>query len=170
MGYAPGEAPTKRLTLDPPGYLRVHQLKSEAATFETWRQIELDATGEHLEFPKAPILSREPYLGRAWPERPCFVEPNYVNYGRLLFEEVNEERYGWDFGLAGVVLSSGYFFKDLALAPYHRFTDPCRWMESSAGQCLPGDPVPYKCYPLGLSVSGAVAEAAAIVTLIVIFP
>src|SRR5207248_2698295 len=113
-----------------------------------------------------PVLSREAYLGRAWPERVCFAEPYYVNHGRLLFEEVNAERYGWDLGLFGVPVSSAYFFKDLVLMPYHRFTDPCRWMETSAGKCLPGDPVPYKLYPEGLSLTGAVAEAGAIVTIL----
>jgi hypothetical protein len=56
------------------------------------------------------------------------------------------------------------------LYPYHQFTDPCRMFDSSAGYCLPGDPVPYKLYPEGLSVTGALGEAAVIVTLLAIFP
>ena len=35
---------------------------------------------------------------------------------------------------------------DVALCPYH-FGDPCRETDCSAGHCLPGDPVPYGCYP-----------------------
>jgi hypothetical protein len=168
MGY--GEAQTPTISLEPPGPERLVQLKSEKDVFEAWRQKAKDERNERIVFPEPPVLTREPYLGRNWPGRVCYCEPNYVNYGRLMFEEVNAERYGWDLGLFGVLVSSGYFFKDLALLPYHRFTDPLRWMESSAGQCLPGDPVPYKLYPEGLSLTGAVAEAGTIVTLFAIFP
>ncbi len=169
LGYLRDDPQTTTISLDPPGPERVVQLQSEAQTFLSWT-IKAKEKGERLTFPDPPVLSREPYLGRNWAERICYCEPNYVNYGRLMFEEVNSERYGWDLGLAGVVVSSGYFLKDMALMPYHRFTDPWRWMESSAGQCLPGDPVPYNLYPVGLSYTGAVAEAATIVTLIAIFP
>ena len=157
------------IPLEPPGRERLYTLHSEAALFERWRQ-EMRQKGERAAFPEEPVLSRDPYLGRAWPERPLYVEPNYVNYGRLLFEEKNSERYGWDFGALSAVVSTGYFFKDAALLPYHRFTDPCRCFDSNAGYCLPGDPVPYKLYPEGLSTTGALAEAAAIVSLLAIFP
>ncbi len=129
-----------------------------------------DRGDERLVFPEEPVLTKDAYLGRNWPERSLFVEPNYVNYGRLLFEEKNSERYGWDLGLLSPVVSTGYFLKDLALLPYHRFTDPCRRFDSNAGYCLPGDPVPYKLYPEGLSVTGGLAEAAVIVTLLAVFP
>ena len=157
------------LILEPPGGERLNQLHSETDLFKKWL-IEARERNERISFPDEPVLTKDAYRGRAWPERALIVEPNYVNYGRLLFEEKNAERYGWDLGLLSPLVSTGYFFKDLALLPYHRFTDPCRRFDSNAGYCLPGDPVPYKLYPEGLSVTGAMAEAAAIVTLLAVFP
>ena len=50
------------------------------------------------------------------------------------------------------------------------FTNPCRWYECSAGYCLPGDPVPYLCYPPQLSLTGSLAEIATGVALFAMFP
>ncbi len=72
--------------------------------------------------------------------------------------KLNAERYGWDLGVLGPVVSFSYFMKDTVLFPYHLMTDPCRRFDSSAGKCLPGDPVPYKLYPEGLSTTGALAK------------
>jgi hypothetical protein len=167
MGY--DQTPTLLIPLEPPGRERLLQLKSEAGLFESWRIEAKQKTGERITFPEAPVLSREPYRGRSWPERTMTAEPYYVNYERLFFEELNAERYGWDLGFFGAAVSSGYFFKDVALFPYHVFTDPCRRFDSSAGYCLPGDPVPYRLYPEGLSATGAIAEAGTIVALFAIF-
>ena len=98
------------------------------------------------------------------------VEPNYVCYGRLLFEAKNFDRYGWDLGLVTPVVSAGMFYFDVATLPYHLFTDPCRHCECSAGYCLPGDPVPYLIYPPHWSLTGAMFEAGTIVALYAIFP
>jgi hypothetical protein len=160
-----------QIQLAPPGPQRVFRLDSEAQMNERMRQEALEREPpEHITFPDEPILSREPYRGRNWPEQKLLVEPNYVCYGRLFFEEKNAERYGWDLGPIAPEVSALYFFKDLALLPYHIGTDPCRKYESNTGYCLPGDPVPYMIYPLDLSVTGALNEAAAVVTLLAVFP
>ena len=65
---------------------------------------------ERVLFPEEPVMSRDVYYGRSWPARNLLVEPNYVCYGRLLFEQPNFERYGWDLGPASVALSTGKFF------------------------------------------------------------
>ena len=168
--YAPdstSQAPP--ISLEPPGRERLIMLHSEAEIFDRWRQ-EARLRNERIAFPEEPILSRDPYLGRAWPERALLVEPNYVNYGRLLFEEKNSERYGWDLGLFGSVVSMGAFYKDVLLLPYHRFADPLRRFDSNAGYCLPGDPVPYMLYPEGFTITGAAAEAGALLAGLAIFP
>jgi hypothetical protein len=167
--YKPDDIPDLLIPTEPPGLERLRQLNSEAQLFERWRQ-ELRARREPATFPDEPILAREAYLGRSWPQRTCTAEPNYVSYERLFFEEKNSERYGWDLGPISPIVSTAYFFKDVALFPYHAMTEPCRRFDSSAGQCLPGDPVAYKLYPEGLSATGALGEAAAIVTLLAIFP
>ena len=127
---------------------------------------------ERIVFPEEPILSRDRYLGRGpiWAQRAVVVEPNFVDHGRLYFEELNSERYGWDLGVLSPLVSTLYFSKDVALWPYHYFTDPCRCDDASPGKCLPGDPVPYLLYPEGLSLTGAVGEVGTILALVAIFP
>src|SRR5437588_859826 len=127
-------------------------------------------TRERLPFPEEPVLSREKYLGRAWPQYTMTVEPDFVVYKRLMFEQKNYERYGWDLGELDMPLSAGAFFLDVALLPYHAFTDPFRTFECSAGYCLPGDPVPLLAYPPEVSATGALAEAGAAIAVFAIFP
>ena len=98
------------------------------------------------------------------------VEPTYVCYGRLAFEEVNSERYGWEISFLQPFVSAGWFYWDVVSLPYHAFTQPCRCFDCSAGYCLPGDPVPYLLYPPGASWTGALGQAGAVISLIAIFP
>jgi hypothetical protein len=165
---APGEA---EFPVEPPGPEIVFQLESEAALFVRL-QNEARANGklQPLEFPHEPVVSREKYYGRDWPRRVCSVEPNVVCYPRLLFEQPNFERYGWDLGIWSPVVSAGKFYADVALLPYHAFSDPFRCYDCNAGYCLPGDPVPLLLYPCEVSATGAVAEAGAVVTLLAVFP
>jgi hypothetical protein len=170
-GKAPGEPTEYQPTVEPPGRDRLFRLDSEAQLFERMRQEALERVPlERITFPEEPILSRDVYLGRAWPQRTLQVEPNYVCYSRLLFQDLNSERYGWDLGLAQPFVSGSLFFFDFLTLPYHMFTDPCRRYDCSTGYCLPGDPVPYLIYPPNLSVPGSLAEVGAVFTLIAIFP
>ncbi len=98
------------------------------------------------------------------------IEPNYVIYRRLYFQQNNFERYGWDLGPVTSVVSAATFLADFLTLPYHAFTDPCRCMESNAGWCLPGDPVPLMLYPPELSLTGTLAEAGTVLALVAIFP
>jgi hypothetical protein len=98
------------------------------------------------------------------------VEPSYLCYGRLYFEQKNFERYGWDLGPFTPLLSAAGFYWDLAWLPYHLATAPCRQYECSAGYCLPGSPVPLLLYPPELSLTGFVAEAGTVVAMVAIFP
>ena len=125
---------------------------------------------DRLIFPEEPVISRDKYLGRAWPQYTETAEPNFVCYKRLMFEQLNYERQGWDLGVLDMPLSTGAFFADIALLPYHAFTDPFRTFECSAGYCLPGDPTPLLLYPPELSASGTVAEAGAVLAVFAVFP
>jgi hypothetical protein len=49
-------------------------------------------------------------------------------------------------------------------------TRPFEQYESSAGYCLPGDPVPYLLYPHEFSITGTVAEGMAAAVLLAAFP
>src|SRR5262249_45161192 len=116
---------------------------------------------ERLTFPDEPVVSDRPYAGRSWPPSVETVEPTYVCYGRLYFEQKNPERYGWDLSLLSAIICATEFYFDFLTLPYNAGTEPFRKCECSAGYCLPGDPVPYLLYPPKLSLTGILAEGAA---------
>jgi hypothetical protein len=123
-----------------------------------------------IDFPPDPILSRDVYYGRSWPVLRMEVAPYYVAHGRLLFQQINTERYGWDFGVLQPLLSASVFFWDFVTLPYHVGTALCRPTDANLGWCLPGDPAPFMIYPPELSFSGTITEAAVILGLVAIFP
>ena len=132
----------------------------------------INPVAEKYEFlpPEYPAVPREIDITRRWELLSEMVEPPYVCYHRLYFEQINAERYGWDLGLAHPLISAGVFFWDVAWLPYHAFTEPLRRYECNAGYCLPGDPVPFLLYPPELNLPGALAEAAVIGLGFAIFP
>jgi hypothetical protein len=115
-------------------------------------------------------LTKAAYAPRAYQPSLESVEPYYVRYDRLYFEDRNSERYGWDLGMMQPLVSTAKFYLDLAMFPYNFGTRPCQRFEAGAGYCLPGDPVPYLIYPVELSVTGGLLEAGTIVGLAAIFP
>jgi hypothetical protein len=159
------------IQLEPPGPDRLFRLESEDAMKERWRhELKTVRPYDRQIYPDEPILTRETYFGRSWQPRTLYVEPNYLCNKRLLFEQINSERYGWDLGPVTTALSPLLFYKDIITLPYHAFTDPFRECECNAGYALPGDPVPLLLYPPQLSSTGALAETATILTLLAIFP
>jgi hypothetical protein len=120
--------------------------------------------------PDYPPAPKEKYVFRRWDPLTELVEPPYVCYRRLYFEQINSERYGWDLGLGHPLLSAGIFFSDVAWLPYHALTEPFRRYECNAGYYLPGDPVSLMIYPPKLSLTGALAESAVIGIGFAIFP
>ncbi len=159
------------LQLLPAPFERLIRIQNEDSLHEQLRQEAREKTPpERAVFPDEPPTTDKPYMARVFPPAVELAEPAYVNYNRLYFEDLNSERYGWELGFAQPFVSAGLFFADAALMPYHFASRPCDCIESSAGYCLPGDPVPYLLYPPNLSVTGAVGEAGAILGLIAIFP
>ena len=160
------------IQLDPPSFQRLTgKLESEKMLRRRFLQ-EAKNRGEPggITFPDEPEIATGPYVGRNWPRMVCTAEPNYVGYNRLLFNQINLERYGWDLGAITPFVSAGLFFKDVLFLPYHLATDPFRLYEYNTGYCLPGDPVPLLLYPPEISFTGALAEMGAIVTLVAVFP
>lgn len=146
-------------------------LKSEASLDEQIRQEGREKTPpERTVFPEEKPVTGTRYTDHVFAPQVCLAEPYYVNYKRLYFQDLNTERYGWELGPVQPLVSTGLFFTDLALLPYHWASRPFDCVQSSAGYCLPGDPVPYLCYPPNLSVTGAVGEAAAVIAVLAIFP
>lgn len=160
------------IQLEPPGLERIARLDSDAKLEERIRQETLERDPkERVMFPEEPILSRDTYQGRGdiWPRRQMIAEPNYVSYGHLNFQDLNSERYGWDFGIIHPLLSTGKFYYDVAFWPMRSVNWKCQ-TDASTGYCLPGDPVPFMLYPPEISFPGTVAEVAVIVALVAIFP
>jgi hypothetical protein len=154
-----------------PNGLKLFRRESEAALKERMRQEKRDRDDfGPLVFPEEQPLPREVYLGRRWPQSRELVEPSYLCHGRLYFEEKNSDRYGWDLGIIQPLVSAASFYGDLLTFPYHWATRPCQRYDCSAGKCLPGDPVPYLCYPPEASLTGLAAEASVVTALFFIFP
>jgi hypothetical protein len=172
----PGEEDqTYQVQLEPPGPLRLFRLESEKAMLERMRQEVRERTPpglppERLIFPEEHPLTNQRYAGRFFPPGNLPVEPIYLCYRRLYFEQKNFERGGWDLGPLTALLSTGAFYWDLATLPYHIGTAPCQQFDCSAGYCLPGEPVPLLLYPPEISLTGLVLEAGTVTALFAIFP
>jgi hypothetical protein len=139
--------PSFLIQLTPPGPQRLFRFESEQNLRERirqeWKHI------KKVEFPPTrEALAVSQQAPRIWPYLVATAEPCYVCYKRLWFEQKNSERYGWDLGVLQPFVSAGVFYTDLALLPLHWVTDPLRWYECSAGECLPGDPVPFLWNPV----------------------
>jgi hypothetical protein len=160
------------LRLDPPEPDILFRLESEEQLRQRLRQEGRSKTpAESVDFPELPTLSTEEFTGRRNPSIVAYREPSYVCYKKLIFEEKNSERYGWDLGFIQPAVSSAFFFKDTFLAPMRFAASPLCHYEGNAGYCQPGDPVPYLLYPPGITKTGALAEAGAILSLaLIVFP
>jgi hypothetical protein len=140
------------LHLDVPGKEELFRLESEDALRERIRLETMKTPLGKLigpaEFPDPRIrLSTEVHGPRNWTSLSEYVEPNYVGYRRLYFEQKNLSRYGWDLGMFSPLISAGAFYFDLVTFPLQFIAEPRRRFEFNTGFCLPGDPVPLLLYP-----------------------
>jgi hypothetical protein len=165
------EAEMYVIQLEVPSLERVTRRESEKNLQERIRQEGRNRPDiGRVEFPYEPPISTEPYTPRQFPPMTCAVEPNYLCYGRLYFEEKNSERFGWDLGPINPLVSTSIFFWDVLTFPYQFGTDICRCYECSAGYCLPGDPIPYYLYPPQISLTGAILQGGTVVAMVGFFP
>jgi hypothetical protein len=161
------------IQLNLPGAQRLFRLESEAGVRERIRQeARARRTPQDYEFPEElkPSRQEQVLVPRRWTPMTEQVEPGYVWHRRLLSEQINSARYGWDMGILQPAISAAHFYADVATFPYHLAQDPWRYGDTSAGKCLPGDPVPLLLYPPQPSASGTAGEAAALVPLFFAFP
>lgn len=169
---APGEdrvEPYVRTEL--PGPQRLFTRESEADFFDRISKEMLKQPGmNRAVFPESSILSREPYKRRDFPEMVEVVEPSYVCHRRLYFEQPNFERIGYNFGVLQPAICLGVFYYDMALLPYHVWTDVHDRGECNVGKCLPGDPAPLLVPRERLSVTGALGQAGTILGFVYLFP
>ena len=159
-----------QIRLEPPSIDVVTGMGSEKGLEERMRQEAIQRGGQEIRFPAKAPVSTKPYTPRNLVGSKICAEPHYVSYDRLHFEELNAERYGWDLGFIQPLVSAAYFYKDVLFLPYEVASYPHRRFETSAGKCLPGDPVPYILYPPEVTLSGIAAEAGVAVGLVPVFP
>jgi hypothetical protein len=164
-----------QIQLEPPGLERLaSSVQTEDTLQERIRQEarERNPNDPAVVFPDSPVLSHDTYNGRGpvWAPRTCVVEPYFLCYEKLLTEQRNFERYGWDLGLLTSLISAGTFYLDVALIPYNLATRPCDCADANTGLCLPGDPVPLLLYPPELSLTGTFVETGVILALVAMFP
>ena len=156
-------------TTDLPGAQRQFRRESEAEFFERIAQ-EKRRQGSKAIFPEEPIISKEPFRPRDFPHVLKQVEPGYVCHGRLYFEQPNFERTGYDFRALQPAICLGVFYYDLALLPYHAWSNLQDRTECSAGKCLPGDPAPLLLPRERFSVTGLLGQSGALIGLGLLFP
>jgi hypothetical protein len=159
----------------PPDPQRVFRLESESTLMERMARESQEGINPlklryDIVLPTYPPVPPPEYPARTWSPLAEMVEPAYLCYDRLYFEQIHSERYGWSLGPLHPLISAGIFYFDVATLPYHAATDPLRRYECNTGYALPGDPMALLLYPPDLNVPGVIAEAAAIGLLFVIFP
>jgi len=153
-----------------PGPQRLFTRDSETQLFDRIAMRMKRTEGSRAIFPPAVVISTEPYRARNFPRMVEMVEPGYVCHGRLLFEQPNFERAGYNFGVLQPALCLGVFYYDVLMLPYHCWSDLHNRYECSAGKCLPGDPSPLLVPRERFSVTGILGQTGAVVGGIFVFP
>ena len=155
-----------------PGPQRLFMRESEAQFYDRLAQ-EARKTpgGTRAIFPLQEPVSKQKHAPRRFENMsPVLVEPSYVCHRRLLFEQPNFERTGYDFGILQPAIGLSIFYYDLALMPYHAFSNLHDLGECNVGKSLPGDPAPFLVRRERFSLTGAAAQATSVIGLLYLFP
>ena len=157
--------------LEVPTTERVTRRESRAELARTDQQEAPDRPDiGRVEFPVEAPVSTEAYTPRQFAPMTVCVEPNYLCYGRLYFEDRNSERYGWDLGAIAPLVSASIFFWDVVTLPYQLAPIRAAITIVTPATASPGDPVPYYLYPPQLSITGILFQGGAVVALVGAFP
>lgn len=161
-----------QIQLDVPSMDRVLRVENDAALFERIRQ-EYRTRNDRAVFPQTVELDKEvktTLQARQIPPQTAYVQPSFVVYNPLYFEDLNTERYGWEMGALQPLISTCHFYKDLIMLPYNSAVLPPWCCDANSGYYNVGEPVPYICYTPPWSWKGAIAEAGTFVGGAAIFP
>lgn len=142
-----GEADREDLgiQLEPPSPDQLFRPESEAAFRGRLRQ-ELERRGIPAPFPGevGPAPPAPLQESRCFAPQAAMEVPGVVCYHPLYFEDPNAERYGWSLGLLQPAVSTGKFYFNTLMLPWHLAVMPCwTWECEGPGEPLPGDAVPY---------------------------
>jgi hypothetical protein len=148
---------------DMPGIDRLTRRESEQQFYERIRQESRRyPASTRIYFPDEEPVLKETFTARHFPHMVQTVAPSFVCHGRLYFEQPNFERHGWSLGAFTPAANLAVFYYDVALLPYHYWTDPCSRYDCSSGKSLPGDPTPFLLYREKLSVTGLAGQFGAV--------
>jgi hypothetical protein len=170
-GAFPAKEEAKETTIrtDLPGSQRLFIRESEEQFWNRYR-IELEKQGLTLYLPQDQLALKEQFRRRSFEPIGKEIEPCYVCHRRLLFEQPNFERTGWNLSILTPAINLGVFWYDAALMPYHMFENLHIPGETSAGKCLPGDQAPLLRYRERWSTSGFLAQAGFVTGALFLFP
>jgi hypothetical protein len=137
-----------KIQLEIPGPEVLFRLESEDALLQRMTQ-EARQRKKIISFPDTALYLGEPLVAgpRPWQPLAEIVEPSYLPFRRLYFQEINAQRYGWDHGWIHPVVSAGIFYFQFLTLPWQLVAEPRRCYEYNSGWGLPGDPVPFAIYP-----------------------
>ncbi len=152
------------------GPQRLFRRESESQFFDRLSQTMKKNDGTRAIFPADPVVSKETYRPRNFPRMVELVEPCYSCHARLYFEQPNFERAGYNFGVLQPAICVGVFYYDMALLPYHMWTDLHNREECNVGKCLPGDPAPLLLPRERFSVTGLVGQTGTMIGLGFLLP
>jgi hypothetical protein len=154
-----------------PGPQRLFTRESQEQFYDRMRQEAKEVGDPPALFPEEIPLSKKKITVQSYPRidptsptearvglLTMEVEPSYVCHRRLLFEQPNFERIGYDFGILQPGLHMTTFYYDLAMSPYHFWSNLSNRGECNIGKCLPGDPAPFTVPIERFSVTGVIGE------------
>jgi hypothetical protein len=166
-----------------PGPQLLFTRQSEAQFYDRMRQEAKEIGWPEALFPEEIPLSKKKITVQSYPridpashaearvgQLTLEVEPSYVCHRRLLFEQPNFERIGYDFGILQPGLHLTTFYYDLAMSPYHFWSNLSNRGECNIGKCYPGDPAPFTVPIERFSVTGVIGEMGFIIGGLYLFP
>lgn len=125
---------------------------------------------DKVEFPQEPPAIKESFVVRDFPPSSAVAEPCYVAHRRLIFEQPNFERLGYDAGIFQPLVSTGIFYFDVLSLPYQYCKRPFQQMDASAGKPLPGEAGAMLFYPPEPNLAGLIGECVVVTGIIFAFP
>ena len=118
-----------RIKTAPPTPDELFRLETEAE-FRVRLRAESTALKNQVEFPGVQEPVRRPLLrGRGWASQAELVEPDRLCYGRLYFIPRDDERHSRSLGGLQPLVSTAYFYFDLAKLPLAVLARPCSFMQ-----------------------------------------
>jgi hypothetical protein len=138
----PNEGTVIRIKTTPPSPEELFRLETESQFRERIRN-ETRGLMDKFEVPDfQPPPGRPLARFRGWNLQSVVAEPDRLCFVRLLFVPRADERYARDLGGLQPVVSTGYFYFDLAKMPFAVVSRPCSWMQCDNHGDLISAPLP----------------------------